>query len=129
MVKELERRQKVKRALYSWLSLSVVAMATVFLIKGAAGVLIIERESADKVKILEGQSEVLTLRERGLEDEIRKLQTDEGRIEAIKEKFSATRAGEYVAIIVDERKEATSTEGRGGVWYKRWWDVIVSLYD
>lgn len=125
MVKELERRQKLRRIIYSWPSLTLVAVVTFFLIKGAVGILSIERESAGKVKTLEAQSEALALRERTLKAEMERLQTDEGKVEAIKEKFSAVREGEFVAIIVDERHKATTTDKKGEVWYRKFWNAII----
>lgn len=125
MVKELENRQKLRRIIYSWPSLVLIAFVTVFLAKGAVGILSIERESARKVRVLEGQNQALALRETELVDEIARLETDEGKVEAIKEKFSAVREGEYVAIIVDERQKATSTDKEKEPWYKEFWNAIM----
>ncbi len=115
----------MKRMVYSWPSLVVMAVITFFLVKGAAGIMGIERESAGKVEALESQSAALVLREAELKEEIERLKTDEGKIEAIKDKFSATREGEFVAIIVDERRKATTTEKKGEIWYRKFWSVIM----
>ena len=96
------------------------------LVKGAFGIMIIERENARKAEALEAAAERLALHEAALNQAIAKLQTEEGVIEAIKEKFSATRAGEYVAVIIDERAKATSTGQEGKVWYWKLWDAIIS---
>jgi cell division protein FtsB len=125
MVKELEHRQRVKKAIYSWPSLILLTLITFFLVKGAANIFLIERENASRVQELENQSASLVLRERELKSEIEKLKTPEGIIEAIKDKFSATREGEYVAIIVDERKKATSTPQSKDSWYKSVWNAIM----
>jgi cell division protein FtsB len=125
MVKELEQRQKVRRAVYSWPSLILMGLITVFLAKGAAGIFAIERQNAQRVEVLEAQSEALVLREKDLKLEIDRLYTDEGKIEAIKEKFSATREGEFVAVIVDERRKATTTGGKEEIWYKKFWSAIM----
>lgn len=124
MVKELEKRQRMRRLVYSWPSLLLLGLVTGLLVKGAAGILIIERENAHRVEVLESQNEALALREEGLNGEIERLKTDEGRIETIKEKFSATRDGEYVAIIVDERKKPTTTEENPEIWYRKMWNAI-----
>ena len=126
MVKELERRQNIKRLVYSYPSLFLLAIITFFLVKGAFGIMTIERESAGRVRDLEGQSAALALREAELKAEIERLKTDEGIIEAIKGKFSATREGEYVAIIVDERTKATTTEEEGNAWWERLWNAIIA---
>ncbi|MEK7135401.1 MAG: hypothetical protein AAB780_01715 [Patescibacteria group bacterium] len=125
MVKELEHRQKVKRVVYSWPSLVAVALLTFFLVKGAAGIMGIERDSAERVEALEDQSAALILRENNLKAEIESLKTEEGIVGAIKDKFSATREGEYVAIIVDERSKAAATVAVEPSWYKKFWNAII----
>lgn len=85
----------------------------------------IERENAHRVSALEQESESLKAHEGDLNASIAKLQTDEGVVEVIKEKFSATRAGEHVAVIVDERTKATTTEKKTKIWYRKLLDVIL----
>lgn len=125
MVKELERRQKLRKTVYSWPALVLVALVAIFLVKGAWGILSIERDSASKVEDLESQNAALVIREQSLKDEIERLQTDEGKVEAIKAKFSAVREGEFVAVIVDERRKATSTEDKPKAWWEKWWSAII----
>lgn len=125
MVKELEHRQKVKRVVYSWPSLVAMAFLTFLLVKWAAGIMGIERDSGQRVEALENQSAALVLREKNLEGEIERLRTEEGIIDAIKDKFSATREGEYVAIIVDEKPKALETTVAEPSWYKKFWNAII----
>jgi cell division protein FtsB len=128
MVKELERRQKIKRAVYSWPALAVVAIITILLIKGAFGIMKIERQSAARVKELENEASALAAHEGELEAQIERLKTPEGVVEEIKDKFSAVREGEYVAIIVDERVKASSTEENQDNWAKRAWLGFKNLW-
>lgn len=123
-MEELQRKHRIKQLLYSWPSLILIAIITFFLVKGAVGIMRIERESAGRVRELEADSKALALREEKLTQDINKLRTEAGIIEEIKEKFSVTREGEYVAIIVDERNKATSTDGTGISWIKRLWNAI-----
>jgi cell division protein FtsB len=125
MVKELERKQKLRQLLYSWPSIGLLAVITFFLAKGAFQLVEIERDSAHKVSNLEAQAAKLELREKELQEDINKLRTEEGIIEEIKSKFSATREGEYVAIVVDEKPAAASTTDDIS-WYKKLWNAIIS---
>ena len=129
MVKELRERQRMRRFLYSWLSLGILAIVTFFLVKGAFGIITIERESAARVRELESEAAALALREGELKDEIERLKTPEGVINAIKDKFSVTREGEYVAIIVDERLRASSSEKEGEGWFGNLWSGVKSLWE
>ena len=127
-MKELQRRQQLKRALYSWPSLILLLVIAGFLVKGAFGIVRIERQNALRVKDLEGKAETLKREKEGLESEIESLKTEQGIIEEIKEKFSATREGEYMAIIVDSRTRATTSLDTKP-WYERWWDAIMPAND
>jgi cell division protein FtsB len=129
MVKELRERQRLRRFLYSWLSLGVLAVITFFVVKGAFGIIQIERKSAERVRELEREATELTLREEKLKDEIEYLKTPDGVVDAIKDKFSVTREGEYVAIIVDERSRASSSEEEEAGWLAGLWQGVKSLWE
>ena len=122
---ELQRKQRSKRLLYSIPSLCLLTILTFLLAKGALGVLGKERDSADRINLLEAKAAVLTGRQTELEEGIEKLKTEEGITEEIKQKFSVERAGEHVAIIVDEREKASST---GVLEEKSWWGKVKSLW-
>ena len=113
----------IKRALYSWPALLVLSVATFFLAKGAVGIMTIERSNAARVKSLEQKTLELSLKEDEFKKSIAKLGSEEGILEEIKKKFSATREGEYIAVIVDERTKATSSE-ESASWYRKLWDAI-----
>ena len=124
-MRELQRKQRIKRLVYSFPSLIVLAAICFFLVKGAVGIMKIERESAQRVSELEGQTASLKMRETNLRSQISKLQSEEGIIEEIKRKFSAPREGEHVAIIVDDRNASSSDEDSQKIWYQRLWAVII----
>src|SRR3989344_3968387 len=109
-MKELQRKQRIRRALYSIPSLVVLTILAAMLLKGAVGVVARERESAARSKELESKAAALILREQELEDGIARLATEEGIEDEIRERFSVTQEGEHVAVIVDEKRAATSTD-------------------
>lgn len=123
-MKELQRRQKIRQILYSWPSIVVMALIAFFLIKGAFGVMVKERESARRVDDLEAKFGELNTRETELNEDISRLGTERGVEEEIRDKFSVTREGEFVAIIVDERRKATNTEMTTGERIKSWWQSL-----
>ena len=124
-MKELQRRQKVRRALYSWPSLVIILTVTFFLLKGAIKVLNKEYESAGRSRSLEEKAVALVLREKEIKADLARLQTEEGIKEEIKDRFSVTEDGEYVAIIVDEKNNAEDNEKSKWPWYKRLWNAII----
>lgn len=128
-MRELQRRQKTKKILYSVPFLIILLVLTFFLVKGAFGIIQIERESAGKVKALEAEALALSSRERELKDEIALLETEEGQVREIREKFSVTREGEHVAVIVESKNVATSTKSGTLNWLKALWKVIMLRND
>lgn len=101
-----------------------MALIAFFLIKGAFGVMVKERESARRVDDLEAKFGELNTRETELNEDISRLGTERGVEEEIRDKFSVTREGEFVAIIVDERRKATNTEMTTGERIKSWWQSL-----
>lgn len=126
-MKELQRRQKIRKIMYSWGSLILLAGLTFLLVKGAFGVMIKERDSAARVETLEEESLRITNRETELKEEIARLQTEEGVMEEIRDKFSAAQEGEYMAIIVDERSTTTKRDLSAGERIKSWWQRLFNL--
>jgi cell division protein FtsB len=124
-MRELRRKQKIKRMLYSFPSLIVLSIITFFLVKGAWGVMEKERKSKEIVKDLKGEVATLIQRERELKDDISRLETNEGVKEEIKKRFNVAQEGEYVAVIVDNQKVSTSTDHSLWSWYKKLWVAIM----
>ena len=127
-MKELQRKQRIKKWLYSWPSLLLLALIAFFLAKGAVGMIIKERQSAERVAGLEEKSGALALREESVGEGIKRLQTEEGILEEIKEKFSVTREGECVAIIVDDTPKTAITGTSTAEWLKGRWEKFKNLW-
>ena len=128
-MKEFQRKQIIRRIVYSIPSLIILLITAFFLVKGAVRVVDKGWESSERSKDLEKRAAALILREEELKRDIARLQTEEGVRDEIKEKFSVTEEGEYVAVIVDDRKVSSSTDGSTLAWYKRFWNVIMLLND
>jgi len=128
-MKEFQRKQIIRRIVYSIPSLIILLITAFFLVKGAVRVVDKGWESSERSKDLEKRAAALILREEELKGNIARLQTEEGVRDEIKEKFSVTEEGEYVAVIVDDRKVSSSTDGSTLAWYKRFWNVIMLLND
>lgn len=97
----------------------------ILLAKGAVGVINKERESALRSRELEEKATTLVQREEELKEGIARLETEEGIQEEIKERFSVIQEGEFVAVIVDDRRATSSDDDSGKAWYKKLWAVIM----
>jgi cell division protein FtsB len=128
-MREFRRKEKIRRVVYSMPSLLFLLLVTVFLVKGAIGVVIKERKSSAQVADLAQTLAVQAEREGILRENIAHLKTEKGIKDEIRDRFSVAEEGEYVAIIVDERRSATSTLDSGQPWYKRFWYAIIPSND
>ena len=124
-MKELQRKQGIRRVIYSIPSLIVLSAVSFFLAKGALGVMKKEWASSERSRDLEEKVAALALRELELKEEVLRLQTEEGIKSEIKEKFSVIQAGEHVAVIVDDRGASSSTDSSTLPWYKKLWLAII----
>lgn len=124
-MKELQRKQKIRRVIYSIPSLVTLLILTFFLARGALRVINKEWESAARLKSLAEKAAVITLREQELKGGIARLQTEEGLKDEIKERFNVIQEGERVAVIVDDRGVSSSTGTSTLSWYKRFWIAIM----
>ena len=124
-MKELQRKQRIKRIIYSVPSLILLSFVAFFIAKGAVKILGKEQESSARARELEARVSALVLREQELKEGIARLETEEGVKEEIKDRFNVTEEGEHVAIIVDEKRSATSTNASELSWYKRLLDAIM----
>lgn len=124
-MKELRDKQRFKNTLYSLPVLALAAIIVLLLGKGAASVLMKERESARTLQSLEEKNKALNERYEELKEDVARLGTEEGILEEIRSKFNVTRPGEHLAIVVSEEKQATTTEpsalSRGWAWLTGLW--------
>ncbi len=120
-MEELQRKQRTKKILYSLPSLLLLSLLTVLFAKGAVTIFSKERESSHKVSELEAKVAQLENREGELKTDIEKLETPEGIVEEIKEKFSVSQEGEHVAVIVEESSHKTLTSTTTVEMIKNWW--------
>jgi cell division protein FtsB len=127
-MRELQQKQKMKKRLYSLPALAALLVVTVLILHGTYGVLKKQRESAMHVKELEAKVEALSNRQAELKTDISKLQTDEGIDTEIKTKFSVTREGEHVAVIVDPKDESDDSATTTPHWYSGIIDKFFSLW-
>ena len=125
-MKELRDKERFRRMIYSIPSLIFLAIISFVLARGAIRVVIKEEGSRSRVEALKQQANTMMLREQVLEKNIAHLKTSEGVEDEIRDKFSAVPDGEHVAIIINNKRSATSTEDNTLSWYERILNVIMS---
>lgn len=125
-MKELQKKQKLKKKLYSPWALALLVLVVIFLAKGTYQVFQKRQGSVDHVSTLESKVQDLQTKESRLRANIDALQTEAGIEKEVKEKFNVSKEGEHVAILVDDLKAPISDMQVNIPWYKRFWNAIIS---
>lgn len=124
-MKELQKKHKTRRLIYSIPSLILLTFFTLMFVRGAIKMVAKERESNASLKNTKDRVVALTLREQELRKDITRLGTEEGIENEIRDRFSVIEEGEHLAVIVDDKKNATSTDTNKKPWYKKLWAAII----
>ncbi len=124
-MRELQAKQRTKNLFYSLPALVFLLVLTVMFAKGTYGVMKKRAESQMHVETLKARLVELEDRKQELNKNIDRLSTPEGVDKEIKEKFSVSKEGEEVAIIVDTRNASATTTGEEEGWLGKFFDAII----
>jgi len=122
---EFQRKKKFHRYFYSKLSVVILAILTIFLIRGAVSVIQKERQSKENLEKIEAELILANERQKKLEEDIDTLSTPTGIEGEIRSKYNVKREGEDVIIVVDPetnvKNDSTSVSfwSKIGNWFKK----------
>jgi len=119
-------KKKIKK-LYSKPVLLLLAIVIVFLAKGTWGVYQKELESRKNVAIVTTELEDLQKRKAELQGETDKINTEEGKEEAIRTKFQVSKGGERVLVVVDRPLPTSFTEENSN-FFSKVWDSVSGIF-
>jgi len=116
---EFQRKKKIRRILYSPITLIILAIIFIIILKATWGVYkkeYISSENLDKEKV---ELAKLQSRQKDLAQAISYLNTDEGVENEIRTKFRAVKEGENLAVIIDAIATRTPEKASTtrGFWY------------
>ncbi|CAN5118576.1 hypothetical protein BH11PAT3_BH11PAT3_2940 [soil metagenome] len=127
-MRELQQKQKAKQRLYSFPVLIILGLVTFLIAHGAYSVLKKKQESAVYVAELQTKVEDLSNHQYEVKSNISRLQTEEGIDTEIKKKFSVSKAGEHVVVIVDPRVPTSHVEATSTPWYTKFINKLKYLW-
>jgi cell division protein FtsB len=118
-MQEFQQKKKIRRILYSPVTLVVLAILLLILVKGVWGVYVKEKLSSDNLNQEKNELAKLEDREKSLAASFEYLKTDQGIENEIRTKFRAVKEGEKLSVIVDEKTptSSTTTTEKHGFWY------------
>lgn len=105
---QLEQKRRFRKMLYSKISIIFLLAICVFLAKGLVGVHDKARESMDRRNLSAGRLSQLSAREEQLKKEIERLESRVGLEEELRNRYSFSKEGEKMIVIVDESEKKAS---------------------
>jgi cell division protein FtsB len=104
---DFQQKRKIRNIMYSKVMLIILLLLAFILSKGAWGIFIKALSSRSSLKEIKKEYTDLETRKQILSDNITELNTEEGREEEIRSKYSVSKNGEVNIVIID--KNTTST--------------------
>ncbi|TSC56608.1 MAG: hypothetical protein Greene041679_508 [Parcubacteria group bacterium Greene0416_79] len=102
-MREFQQKRKMRRALYSRVTLLVLLALLVVVARGALNVYKKERESRKQLDRVDAELSVLETRRAALAEQIERLKTPAGIEAEIREQFQVAKPGERMVVIVEEK--------------------------
>jgi len=122
---EFQEKRKLKRLIYSRVTLVVFIIIFAFLLKAVWDVYKKQAITRDNLAKTAAVYEGLRAREEMLSSEIERLKTESGTEEEIREKYGLVKPGEEVLVIVDGDEVVGSTPVSSG---SNFWQKIVNWF-
>jgi cell division protein FtsB len=115
---EFQKKRKIRRILYSPLSLLVLAVIAVVFVKGAWNVYQKEAASGDYLAQAQAQFAKVNATDQDLSQSVAALQTQQGIEADIRQKFRVVKPGEQIAVIVDDNASGSDSVATSspGIW-------------
>jgi cell division protein FtsB len=122
-MREFQEKKRFKKLLYSKTTVAILGIFIIFFANATWGVYKKERESSANAVNAKKELEHLTDRKILLNKETKRLSTEQGIEEEIRAKYSVSKPGESVIIIVNDKEAATTTVQNQDSWwgkFKKW---------
>ena len=120
---EFQEKRKLRRFLYSRLTLVVLVVIIGLVLKAVWGVYEKQKTTADNLNKIAGSFADLQARQKMLSAEVEKLNTTAGLETEIRDKFGLVKPGEQVITVVDNGGDTNAAASSTGFWQKilNWW--------
>ena len=120
---EFQEKRKLRRFLYSRLTLGVLVVIIGLVLKAVWGVYEKQKTTADNLNKIAGSFADLQARQKMLSAEVEKLNTTAGLETEIRDKFGLVKPGEQVITVVDNGGDTNAAASSTGFWQKilNWW--------
>ena len=128
-MREYQNKKAEKGRLHSPLVLALLVFLLVSLVLGIVKIYPRSREALRLNAEAKDEKQKIVEREKGLEEEVKKLQTVTGQEEVIRKRFSVKKPGEEVLVILDkDSQSAKVSNDSGNSFFIKIWAKIKSIF-
>jgi cell division protein FtsB len=124
-MREFQEKKRFRKILYS--KGTVLGLCILILFFGHATWNVYKKQAESAANALQAQNALQKLEERQkvLDAELKKLNSEEGIEEEIRSKFGVSKPGEQILIIIEDKKATTSAEEM----QQTWWEKVKELFN
>ncbi len=115
---DFQQKRKVRSVLYHRTTLIILAILVLVTMRSAWIVYQKKRESEEQKSISEHTVRELTVRDKELQSQIERIQTDAGIEAEIRSKFNVAKDKENIVVLLDDTATTTATStSKAGFWH------------
>lgn len=129
MPSKLHKRRRLQRLIYSKPVVVLLAVVAAFSVYWAYSAYQKMATTGDRVTSIKQQKEVLHERKDELQADIARLQTRRGKEAEIRRKYSMTKEGEQMVVIMDRPTASSSEQDTDQSVWSRIWAAVIGVFD
>ncbi|MEX1087191.1 MAG: septum formation initiator family protein [Candidatus Paceibacterota bacterium] len=129
MSSRLHSKRLLKRIVYSKPFVIFLVIVTAFSLKAAWGAYQKMSESGERVAIAQAEKQELQEEREVISENLERLQTRRGIEEELRKKYSLTKEGEEMVVIVDSQPEQVAEETEEKSVFGQIWGAVVNFFD
>lgn len=126
-MREYQTKKKIKRRIFSKISIGFLAIMLFFLIKATYNVYQKNVESQANLARVNSSLEETEQRYESLKKENERLGTNEGVEEEIRHKFQVSKEGEKVIVVIDDESQKATTSPPTTFWARLKYDILTFI--
>ena len=116
-MQDFQQRKKIRKTLYSRNVVLLLGVITILIARGALGVVFKDIESRKNLEVAQAEIAIAQAKNDELSRHIAHLGTEAGIESEIRQKYSVSKEGEEVAVIVNPSATTTTIQkAKEGVW-------------
>ncbi len=127
---QFQRSTKAKKKLLFPRPVLVVVLFIAFLFLASSVIQLVRKEIKIRAEVhqLQTQQQELTKKQTNLDQDIRYLSTDEGKEQALRDKYRLVKPGEHIIVVTDPPPPSDAQNNKNQSFFSRFFDAIKHVF-